>query len=223
MAGVTARLKRDDLEQDIQEVVRQGGRRAGYRIDEAAAGGYFLYIVDHQDKVLAEGPKKFDSRTAAETARDELIVFFHRYEGFFLIEHILLRPKYSGKYANETLSDKRLILQEDDRGEKIPLVDPFSFRVSFIFPDWTAKFSDPDFRVYIQRLIARELPAHIIVHTYYLSKASMTEFEKAYKAWLELNCLDMPLDRKRRDLHIVSLHHAHAELINQMNSLAQSS
>jgi len=223
LAGVIARLKRDDLEQDIQEVVRQGGRRSGYRIDEAAAGRYFLHIVDYHDKVLAESPKKFDSRTAAENARDELIVLFHHHEGFYLIEHILLRPKYSGKYAGEALSDKHLILQEEDRGEKSPLVDPYSFRVSFIFPDWTAKFSDPDFKVYINRLIARELPAHIIAHTYYLSQASMQQFEQAYKDWLELSCLDMPLDRKRRELHIVSLHHAHAELIKQMNSMAQSS
>jgi hypothetical protein len=61
-------------------------------------------------------------------------------EGFYLLEHILLRPR--GQQVNATDSDF------------------FDCRVSFIFPKWTARFANPAFRQFAEKTIANHMPIY---------------------------------------------------------------
>ncbi|MGV8835088.1 hypothetical protein [Cellvibrio sp.] len=86
-------------------------------------------------------------------------------EGFYLLEHILLRP----------------------RGQQVSANDGsfFDCQVSFIFPKWTARFANPAFRQFAEKTIANHMPAHLFPQIYWLDLPAMTDFDACYKPWLE--------------------------------------
>jgi len=91
-------------------------------------------------------------------------------EGFHMIEHVLLRPR--GK----------------DACAGIPQSEPFfDFRVSVIFPSWTARFSNTVFRKFAEETVIKNLPAHILPEFYWLDFVYLQDFEQRYKNWL--SCL----------------------------------
>lgn len=106
-------------------------------------------------------------------------------EGFHIVENTLLRPR-----VNETTIgiDAFLNVKLDDDGNIIEgKQDPYSFRLIFVFPGWhtTGRFADADFKQYIEKIIQRETPAHILAEIYWLTdKGIMADFETALKDWL---------------------------------------
>ncbi|NIR47902.1 hypothetical protein GWO43_27650, partial [candidate division KSB1 bacterium] len=76
-------------------------------------------------------------------------------EGFFLIEHILLRPFQEG----DTLMDICLGPDCEGCGDE----DPYSFRVSIVLPYWPTGFQDREFRRFFERTLREQIPAHILV------------------------------------------------------------
>jgi len=104
-------------------------------------------------------------------------------EGFHIIEHILLRPKVNNTLAAKI--DKFLMVKLDDDGNIIEgKKDPYSFRLTFVFPEWVPRFADADFRRYIEKIVQRETPAHMLAEIVWLNQADMGTFETAFKAWL---------------------------------------
>ena len=57
---------------------------------------------------------------------------------------------------------------EGDRQQLIPLLvapvhrDPYSLQLSFLFPDWPARYRHGEFRKLVERTIREETPAHLI-------------------------------------------------------------
>ncbi|MBS0298310.1 MAG: hypothetical protein JSR32_00010 [Proteobacteria bacterium] len=91
-------------------------------------------------------------------------------EGFHMIEHVLLRPRGKDAFAG------------------IPQGEPFfDFRVSVIFPSWTARFSNTVFRKFAEETVIKNLPAHILPEFYWLDFVYLQDFEQRYKNWL--SCL----------------------------------
>ena len=84
------------------------------------------------------------------------------------MEHLLLRP-YGNDVASETQPETF-----------------YNFRVSVIFPSWTARFSDDEFRRYAEETVQRNLPAHIYAEFFWLDFVYMRDFELRYKRWLKL-------------------------------------
>ena len=106
-------------------------------------------------------------------------------EGFHIVEHILLRPKVND--ASSGTTDDFLQVDVDADGNIIEgKKDPYSFRLSFIFPDWPERFADADFKRYIEKIVQRETPAHILAEIYWLEQPAMQTFETAFKAWLTI-------------------------------------
>ncbi|MGN6531228.1 MAG: hypothetical protein ACTHK0_05705 [Ginsengibacter sp.] len=102
-------------------------------------------------------------------------------EGFHLIENILLRPKVNDSGSGK--KDKFLNVSAGDESKK----DPYSFRLIFIFPGWhsTGRFTDPEFTKFIEKIIQRETPAHILAEIYWLTDTGvMSNLESALKSWL---------------------------------------
>ncbi|MGI2261860.1 hypothetical protein ACRRVA_00840 [Candidatus Cardinium hertigii] len=85
-------------------------------------------------------------------------------EGFYLIEHILLR-------SSDTLTTEQ---------------DPYSFTMTMVFPAWPARFQQSVFRHAIEEMVIIEGPAHIYTNILWLDFEDMETFEQAYKAWIEL-------------------------------------
>ncbi len=90
-------------------------------------------------------------------------------EGLHIVEHILLRP-YGKDVCGEIQIDESF----------------FNFRVSVIFPSWTARFSDDEFKRYAEETVQRNLPAHIYAEFFWLDFSHMRDFELRYKCWLRL-------------------------------------
>ena len=104
-------------------------------------------------------------------------------EGFHIVEHILLRPQVNDTSTATIDSFLNIALDNDGNiieGEK----DPYSFRLSFVFPNWPERFADADFKRYIEKIIQRETPAHILTEIYWIDETTMQTFETAYRAWL---------------------------------------
>lgn len=93
-------------------------------------------------------------------------------EGFYLLEHLLLRPRTPPK---------------DERVENYVRTsdDFYHCRLSFIFPKWTARFSNPAFRQFAEKTIANQLPAHLFPQIYWLNPEQMQAFERCYQPWLQ--------------------------------------
>ncbi|VVD60282.1 hypothetical protein [Pandoraea anhela] len=91
-------------------------------------------------------------------------------EGFYLVEHVLLRPRH---LSAEVEGDPKAREAESF----------FNARVSVVFPAWTARFSDPDFRILAQETVCRNLPAHLLPEFHWMDHVSMRDFEHRYGLW----------------------------------------
>ncbi|UJP04126.1 MAG: hypothetical protein LZF85_06770 [Nitrosomonas sp.] len=110
--------------------------------------------------------------------RDEAVRYAHEFcsaitqlniacESFHMIEHVLLRS------------------QGEDVATGIPgTEDFFDFRVSVIFPSWTARFANTAFRKFAEETVIKNLPAHILPEFYWFDFVHMQDFEQRYKTWL---------------------------------------
>ncbi|PKH50314.1 hypothetical protein CXF68_06195 [Tenacibaculum sp. Bg11-29] len=108
-------------------------------------------------------------------------------EGMFLVEHMLLRPDVTNNYSGNFLP-----ICADDC-EDCGTIDPYSYRVSIVLPGYTYRFSNPDFRRYMEDVIRQELPAHILPRICWVgdrkevankNENDLLRFEKRYKEYL---------------------------------------
>ncbi len=90
-------------------------------------------------------------------------------ENFHMVEHLLLRPRGHDSCNSDTTQEAF-----------------YNFRISIIFPSWTARFADKTFRKFAEETVHRNLPAHIFPEFYWLDFVYMQDFEQRYKTWLQL-------------------------------------
>jgi hypothetical protein len=100
-------------------------------------------------------------------------------EGCHVVEHILLRP-----------------LSKNSHITKVP-DDFYSFRISVLFPAWTPRFENPEFRKLAEETVHLNCPAHVLPVFYWLDEKKMGAFETHYRGWLEIKC-----DAGASDAHI---------------------
>ena len=110
-------------------------------------------------------------------------------EGMFLVEHILLRPDSS---ETDVPLDEFMPICTNNC-ESCQPVDPYSYRISVVLPGWTYRFANPDFRNFMEELIRKEIPAHILARICWIGyrkndvpdpENEMLVFEKAWKEFL---------------------------------------
>ena len=106
---------------------------------------------------------------AANCLRLLLLSFNRDSEGLYIVEHLLLRPQASNLTPGSAPDD-----------------DFFSFKISVIFPSWTARCSKRDFHNLAEETLCLNAPAHILPQFCWLNFADMIEFERLYNAWREL-------------------------------------
>lgn len=90
-------------------------------------------------------------------------------EGVHLVEHILLRPVGKPQHDGVAIPDGQ---------------DFYSFRLTIIFPSWTARCHDHTFRLLAEETVRQNCPAHIYPEVHWLDFEKMCEFEHRYKTWL---------------------------------------
>jgi len=156
---------------------------------------YRLRPVDHSDAVEVLFYSHTQDRwTLLKKAadRDQAIGYVHKFkkiitdvnasaEGFYLLEHILLRQRLTEK---NTAGVPATGVPATGMPESFN-DDFLHCRLSFIFPKWTARFANPAFRQFAEKTIANQLPAHLFPQVYWLSLEQMEEFENLYQPWLK--------------------------------------
>ncbi len=188
------------LYKEILEVKNYGRFAENYEIKTNKSGKFYFNltnpnIADNKDEghVIARSISNFATQTAAEAAIAKTVEFVNKLdfnEGMYVIEHILLRPNVT---LNTAPNDTFLPICTDNC-EGCENIDPYSFRVSIVLPGWTERYSNVDFRRFLEELIQKELPAHILAKICWIGypksydtkeeENEMVALEEAYQDWL---------------------------------------
>jgi hypothetical protein len=99
--------------------------------------------------------------------RDELLAWSAN-ERLIVVEHLLLRPKFPGDALYPACCDGACGICGDE--------DPYSFRLTFVMPGWTAQYTDNlDLRRFAERTIQQETPAHLLGKTCWVGNDGIIE------------------------------------------------
>jgi hypothetical protein len=96
-------------------------------------------------------------------------------------EYVPTRPEY--------LSYPFMGICSDGCNDKCAL-DPYSFKAQVILPGTGNRFSNPDFRNFMESLIQAEFPSHIIPRICWISECQMSEFQVIYHEYLDQKAID---------------------------------
>ena len=172
----------EEAREEFRELLDYSRLSAHYERKKYAAG-WLYFINNHEGEAVARSPY-YASATLRDEAIETALSFFRNYydfsEGMHVLEHILLRPLVSGVDAFLPIDN-----EEDERAPCPCIEDPYSFRVSIIMPAWPRRFTDMDFRNYIERKMRLETPAHIYPKICWVSIEQMDLFETALRDWLK--------------------------------------
>jgi hypothetical protein len=97
-----------------------------------------------------------------------------------VVEHILLRPATTSFPGASLLSTRTSPLEAFD------VIDPWSFRVSIIFPPFQQvdAFKHEAWRRHVQKTIREELPSHLYVEFFWLSDTQYETTARAHRDWI---------------------------------------
>ncbi len=151
-------------------------------------------LADTKGNVLAGHPFSYDVLTGeaesgsfsnAETKIQEIIGYMlhdFRLEGMHVVEHLLLRPDFNIPADKHDLFFPVCI--EPDGSHCRPL-DPYSFRVTVVLPGYSMRLRNKHFRLFAERLIRMETPAHVLPRICFVNEEYMQKFEDAWNKWLQ--------------------------------------
>ena len=191
-------------EQSIRQVLRYGIDEWNYRLVPAAGTTFSVELRDPVGALLAvraaASPSRADAQQALEATIDHLYRN-HGGEGFFLIEHLLLRPRQNGD-PFLSLPAGNLLRERDPYRQRLSLVFPSGYARDFSLPHATApttpvtphRFRDPEFRRHAERMVRQACPAHLAPSIHWVdqqapgspaSAASLDTLDQRYFAWLD--------------------------------------
>ncbi|HNE27541.1 MAG TPA: hypothetical protein PLW66_00160, partial [Saprospiraceae bacterium] len=71
----------------------------------------------------------------------------------------------------------------EDKSLYLPFTDPYSCWATVVLPGYTPRFSNPDFRRFVEDTLRKEAPAHVALCIRWLSPEGICCFEALYKRW----------------------------------------
>lgn len=77
-------------------------------------------------------------------------------------------------------------IQYNDDENDIP-ENYFTYKISLVFPSWTARFNNREFRSIVKDLVWEQKPAAVYADIHWLDPNDMKKFEKLYKKWQTKN------------------------------------
>lgn len=169
-----------------------------FQVQLSETGKYSFNVINPEanpnstEWVIARQYLYYDSPEELKNAMLDFLrfmIFVFSEEGMFLIEHILLRPDVTE--STVPLAQFMPVCEGDCEG--CNPVDPYSFRVTVVLPGWTYRFANSDFRNFLENLIRKELPAHVLARICWVGhrknqipdyENDMLQFEIAYREFL---------------------------------------
>jgi hypothetical protein len=202
--AVTDALATQLAQDSIRQVLRYGMDEWNYVISPAAGNTFTYQLQDPSGAIIAVRDAALTSNgDAARALAATLDLLYRSYsaEGFFLIEHLLLRPRKTGDpflSLPTGVADR----ERDPYSQRISLVFPSGYARDFSLPRRTApttpvtpdRFRDPEFRNHAERAIQQACPAHLMPTVYWVDRqaagsptavASFDTWEQRYFDWLD--------------------------------------
>ena len=145
----------------------------------AAAGKFTPELLRPDTTVLGITPEQFDTESEAQELIDELIAWAAN-ERAVVVEHLLLRPKFPGdalypKCDPEADTDD-CGCEDCDDCEDCADADPYSFRLTFVMPGWSAPYNENmELRDFANRTIQYETPSHLLGKTCWVGNDGFVE------------------------------------------------
>ena len=159
----------------ISDVLLRGGisldRYKVGSLNESEDYQLIFKIYDGQYWYLGTYSNRKTAIYAANALRQLFILLNKESEGVHIIEHVLLRPEEKWDFTSNNIEKKD---------------DFFSLRVSVIFPSWTARCYNEQFRKLAEETVLINLPSHIYPNFYWFDFREMYEFETIYEKWMKL-------------------------------------
>ena len=161
-----------------------------------------MYIIEHlllrpeigfpvsNERIKSPTPRKKRSRASQPNARTNQsqppIITSKKNYGQTIDTEILEYLTSIGQYANSSFMN----ICSDGCDDQCAL-DPYSFKAQVILPGTGSRFSNPDFRNFMESLIQAEFPSHIIPRICWISECQMSEFQKIYHEYLDQKAVEM--------------------------------
>lgn len=186
------------VEEAFLSTVNDEKEIGNFEIQVSPTGKYSFDVINLEapasgtDRIIARQYSYYDTQNELKDAILEIIEFMTKdfsEEGMFLVEHILLRPDVT---QNSISLDQFMPICTDNCENCVP-IDPYSFRVTIVLPGYTYRFSNPDFRDFLEELIRKELPAHVLARICWVGhrlgqvpddENDLAQFEEIYKDFL---------------------------------------
>lgn len=185
-----------DAERALWHAVSLAWNSDHYDLQQDDDEKYFFILLDENKEAVARNEQLFDTEKEAWEKIELMAEYlFDRVtdEGFFLFEHILFRPDREDEDADQ----KFMYICMDSECKQCQPSDPYSLRLTIVFPGWTRRFSNMYFREYAEKLIRREVPAHILCRICWIGNTiekedgelstedgPMQQLQDLYKKWL---------------------------------------
>ena len=215
----------ETIKKAFKKFIPDESETGNFEVQLADSGKYSFDVINLEapanssKRIIARQFTYYDTQEELKKAIVEIIEFMTMIfseEGMFLVEHILLRPDIS---ATDTPLDEFMPICTDNCTSCQP-VDPYSYRISVVLPGWTYRFANPDFRNFMEELIRKEIPAHILARICWVgyrkndvpdTENEMLQFEKAWKEFLLAKTSSDPdLSLKLKNLN---------QILSELNSI----
>jgi len=198
------------------------------QIHQSDSGKYSFDIINptikdkyDADRIIAKRFTYYLTKGEVKQSILDLIKFMKEdftEEGLFIVEHMMLRPDCSQENVNPNTF---MPICTDECANCEP-IDPYSYRVSIVLPGYTLRFSNTDFRNYMERIIKEELPAHVLAKICWVgyrdnevedpNDNELLQFENAYKTYL---LAKTPLDQEQPEPELSKL----IETLSSLNNV----
>lgn len=187
-------------------LLRPGKNEKKYGIYINDASGKHLlrstkqYSLGERDKILNEielGMSVYDNFSVEADDNSEMNIVFkipHKDISFVSVvpdrsvehSHFEMENLYqylANKDVSTPFADKtRFYVQYEQGGESIPEYY-YSYKISLVFPSWTARFNNQEFRSIVKDLVWEQKPATVFADILWLSPVEMEQFEEMYSKW----------------------------------------
>jgi hypothetical protein len=165
----------------MKRALRVAQSPRGYERYQTSNGKFSFNVVDDPGQMnVARRDELFDDEAGRDDAIDELVAYTREHygeEGMYLIENILLRTT--------TAEDLLLPICATPGCTGCPALDPYSYRIHVVLPADVGRFTNPEFRRFVEEVIRTETPAHILPKVCWIDREDMVALEKAYRDWVE--------------------------------------
>ncbi|HEY6871623.1 MAG TPA: hypothetical protein VI298_02725 [Geobacteraceae bacterium] len=176
-ANPAAKALGEGFDTAVRKLLLHLSRHEDYSITASQDGRFSLTLKDQAGTFLGQSPLPFGSHPDAAAYRDDLVAWSAA-ERMIVVEHLLLRPKFPGDALYPACSDGSCV----PCGEE----DPYSFRLTFVMPGWTAPFdTNMAMRDFAERTIRQETPSHLLAKICWIDSLDFKLFEDAWWHWLE--------------------------------------